>query len=513
MSLTASQGFVLELSPTDKVPGIYLNTLFGVQNNSFSPEPKYLLLVGMYDPNVGTMTPDTDVLDVFDDTDVDTYAGPGSELALMAYPALKLGGIKIKIATATLSGGTAATATITITGPATSGGTWRGRICGRAVSQNILNGQSASTIATNLAATLNAINRLAVTAASSAGIGGAYVVTLTAKSPGARGNDYMLWQDTSELAAGVTTVIAGGSAVGNGAVRFTSGAGTEDVTDLLDTLAEDRYYRIGVAQNDSTNLGLWRDQIDTKAGPLVGKMEHAVFASTGTLSAATSLAQTTLNDPRCQLCWMKDGETPPAVIAATMAAIRIQAEQSMPNRMYDNKVLLDVFGQTDKATNPNRATQVAALDVGLTPIKTVNGQAVVVRAVTTRSLTDLGAVDDGTVDVADSAVVDDVRDVVRAFWSEVFVVNNPFLDDDPSPTALTTPPEQVATPSLWTAEVTRIFKRLEELLWLTKVDENPVRSQLNTQATSPRIVFMAPVVRRPHQHQLEGTLAQLKYAA
>jgi phage tail sheath gpL-like len=284
----------------------------------------------------------------------------------------------------------------------------------------------------------------------------------------------------------------------------------------LEVLSEDRYYRIAAAQRDATNLARWVVQLDTKAGPMVGKTEHIIFGGSGTLVATTSLAQATLNEQRAQIVWMQDAETPPCEIAALHAAQRLQAEQINPNRSYDNKQLkgdqdgFKVAPQTDKATNPVRAVLVSALDAGITPIKTIGANTFIVRAVTTRSRTELAAIDDGTVDVADSAVADAVRDEIAAYWSLDFSIKNPHVRDDPSGDE-PDPVQGIAFPRFWKASVTVLLKRLETAKWITKVDLNPVEAILHPNAD--RIVFFCPVVRLPHQHQIEGTIAQKRFSA
>ncbi len=509
-------GFVLELSPTDKVPGIYLRTLFGIGGASSGAEEKVLLIVGLKASNDGAIVADAEVVDILLSDDADYYFGAGSEAARMCYAALSVSGIKIKAASPSIVGAVAATATITIGGTWSIGGTWRYRIGGLVLQQGILPTDGPDEVATAIRDYINARGWMPVTAAAAAGVGGTWVVTLTAKSPGARGNDLIIWQDDSELPSGATSAIAGGAAVGNGGKRFTTGSGVEDITDLLEVLSSDRYYRIAAAQRDATNLARWVVQLDTKAGPLVGKTEHAIFAGSGTLVATTSLAQVTLNEQRAQFVWMQDSETQPCEIAALHAAQRLQAEQVNPNRSYDNMILrgdqdgFAVAPQTDKATQPVRATLVAALDAGITPVKTVRNSAAIVRAVTTRSRTDLDAVDDGTVDVADSAVPDAVRDEIAAFWSNDFAVKNPYVRDDPTGDE-PEPPEGIAYPSFWKASVTTLLKQLEEAKWLTKVDLNPVSAVLHPSAA--RIVFFCPVVRLPHQHQIEGTIAQKRFSS
>ena len=508
-------GFVLELSPTDKVPGIYLRTIFGIGGAASGTEEKVLLICGLKS-SAGAIVEDSEVVDIKLASDADYYFGPGSEGARMCYAALSIRGIKIKGAAPAISSATAASATITIGGSWTTSGTWRYRLAGLPLEQGILSTDGPQQVAQAIVAYINARKYFPVTAAAAAGVSPAWIVTLTAKSTGARGNDLMIWQDSTELPSGATSTIAGGSAVGNGAKRFTSGAGTEDITTLLGVLAEDRYYRIAAAQRDATNLARWVVQLDTKAGPLVNKTEHAIFAGSGTLSATTSLAQTTLNEQRAQFVWMQDSETQPCELAALHAAQRLQMEQVNPNQSYDNKALkgdqdgFRIAPQTDKATNPVRSVLVAALDAGITPVKTIGNTAFIVRAVTTRSRTELNAVDDGTVDVADSAVPGAVRDEVAAFWSLDFSVKNKHVRDDPSGDE-PDPPEGIAFPRLWKASVTALLKRLEAAKWLTKVDTNPVEATLHPNAE--RIVFFCPTVRLPHQHQIEGTIAQKRFSA
>jgi phage tail sheath gpL-like len=502
-------GIVLELSPTDKVPGIYMKTLYGVGDTIIPTVDRYLLVVGL-PSSAGLITPDTQVVDITSTDDSGEWFGPGSEGDRMCRAALKVKGIKIKAATAAISGATAAAATITIDGTWTLPGTWNYRIGGLPLIQGVLATDTPATVAAAIVAYIAARPEFPVSAASAAGSGTTYVVTLTMKSTGARGNDTILVQDTTGLPSGMTSAIAGGAAVANGGKRFHLGAGVEDVTNLLATIFPDRYHRIAIAQRDSQNLVRWRNQLDAKAGPLEGRMEHAVFGTSASFSAATSLAQTSLDNQRAQLCWMLDSETQPSEWTAEMAAYRLQREQVNPNNNYDQLQLTSAAPQTAKSAVPIRTQLVAALDVGITPLNTQNGNVFVVRAITTRSLTAAGAPDDGTVDVGEAATPDEVRDVFAAFWQTQFSVNHPYLRNNPTAEE-PTPDPGVAYPDLWTAEATRILKEVEALNWVTEVDQNPVKSTMHP--TAKRIVFFAPIVVMPIQHQLEGTIAQTKFKA
>lgn len=501
-------GIVTELAPNDLVPGAYVAVKFGVGAAS-TGTPKVLLIVGMIATG-STIVPDGTPVNIFSDTDADTYWGPGSEGALMAQAALAVGGIQIMGASALMGTAVAATATLNLDGAAgPSSGSWSLRIAGRVLTGGILATDTQAIIAANIAATVNANPRLPVSAAAAAGVGTAYIVTFTSKSAGLRGNDLILWQDPSGLPANIAThTIAGGTAVGNGGVRFTGGTGTENITNLLASLFPARYYRIAAAQRDATNAARWATQLDTKAGPLEQRAEHLVLCTSTTLSAAGSLAQTTIDDQRVELLWMQDSEAMPSEIAGEHAALRCQLEQAMPNQTYDNVQIAVAKPQTDTATQPNRATLVAALGYGLTPLKTVGNAVLIVRAVTTRTRTVTGLVDTGTIDVADSAVADDTRDTLSLYWQTSFYPSNPFVQDNPAPGDNQLPREGHAYPDLWSSKATSQLKILEALNWLTKVDVNPVVSTLSPYSVTPRIVFYAPVIRLPHQHQIEGTVAQ-----
>jgi phage tail sheath gpL-like len=504
-------GVILELSPTDKKPGFYGKTLYGVGAISLASIPKVLLLVGLKADTGGSLSPDTKVVDCFSEADADAYAAPGSELARMAYAALQIPGVQLKLATPSLpTGATAATATITLNGTWTAGGEWRLRIGGVYLSSGVSYTDTPQTLANSIAAAISNQPKLPVRATAAAGQGGAFTVTLTVKSPGFRGNDTILWAETTALPTGASVKIAGGAPVGNGGVRFQGGAGTEDITALLSTLVAGHYDRIAAAQRDAVNLSRWRTQLDMKAGPLVGRMEHAIFATSTTFAAATTLAQTSLNDQRAQLLWMLDGETAPAEIAAVFAAARLQAEATNPNVGYDNFVLPGVAPQTDDAAIPNRPTEVAALDVGLTPVTTSKDQARIVRSITTRSLTDTGDPDDRTLDTSEAVVPDAVRDDIRLYWTTQYVVQNPYVRDDPAPEE-PSPPAGVATPSLWNAQLLAKLRSYEKARWICKVNQNPPQSAMNPNA--PRIVSFVPTVVQPLNHQVEVTVAQIPFQA
>lgn len=502
-------GVITLLGDNDKDPGFFGETVFGAGAVSVSDLPVRLLCVGLKRSSAGSMTADVDIVRCYTEDEADTYAGAGGELARMAYAALRLPNVELWLAaTANPSGSpVAATATITFAGTWTTTGTYICYVCGDRVEINLAATDTPTTSAAALVTAINAKSRMAVTAANVAG-----VVTLTAKSVGTRGNDFIAYQDKRYVPSGMTVALAGGASVaGDGftgdGLRFTGGTGTDDLTNLLDVMKPGRYHRIAFAQRDATNLGRIETYLDFKASPFEGRMEHAIVATNDTQVTATSLAQTTLNYWRTQLLWMLDGETPPPELAGIFGSIRAVTEQTTPNVSYSGRSLPGVAPIRDRRKRPSRSVRVACLNAGVTPINTTDGgEAVIVRSITTRSQTASGDPDYRTLDTSDAVVPDYVRDALYLLWTTNYKVANPYVrpdQQDGEPPI----PSGVGTPSSWNAAVEALLIDLQNQLILYDVPNNRPRTVWN--ATAKRLASIVPVKRLPTQEQMEVSVRQL----
>ena len=496
MSITIA-GF----SDTNKVPGFYGEVVYGAGPITAGSIPLTLLLCGNK-LSTGSATVDVSIKDILSTTDADTFFGAGSELAIQCYGALQIPGVQIKaIASAEAGGAAAATATITLAGtyPPAAAGTFQYRIDGIPVAGSILSTDTLSTAADSVVAAINAISTLSSTAVK--GAGAAYVITVTRKSKGTRGNLGTLCQDTTLLPSGVTSAIAGGSALTNGGVFFTGGSGTDDVANVLTVLTPGTYDRIACAQVDSTNLVKWRNWLNTQAGVLVGTRQHAVWCSNSSLAAITSIAQTSVNAPRMQALWYLNSETYPPYIAATFMAKRTQVEQSDPDAAYDGYILPGVYPQTaaaDWATSDG--TMISALNNSVTPIGTnMTGGAFIVRSITTKSLTSGGSPDYNTLDTSQATTPDYCLLSADLYWTTVYKPSNPKVAADPV-NGQRDRPAGVATPTRWNQELTALAQNLESQLFIIDVDLNPPVSEYN--ATAKRIMTIWPIVSAPNQHQI-----------
>ena len=500
-------------SPNDKVPGFYGQVQYGTAGQSGAGLPIALLLVGLAS-SAGTITADTQIQQVYQPSDLDTFAGIGSELACMGYDALlDQSNIPIFIAAPKAAGGAvAANAQITPTGSPTSSGTYGIRIGGYLVTTQVNVGDTVANICTNIASNINGANvgRLPITAVATA-----TYVTLTCATPGVRGNQHIVFQVTSlGLPGGVSFTLTGvtwatgvvkalgtygvptvangfyykvtavsgtgttgaseptwpttvgtpvvdnsganqvtwtcwGQIVNGGGITLGGGSGLETYTNLLNTLTSQGYGRIAVACNDATSLSAWKANVDSDAGAMVGYLQHVVFAMNTTIAATTTIAQG-VNDQRFQCVYMQSCETHPSRMAAVMAADRAFEEVSDPNKNYDGYYMNTIAPQSQPLDVPLHSQQVTMLNVGITPLWTVNQQALVVRGITTKSLTN-NQPDYSTLDIGFAVVPDFVLTNLRFAWT-TFQANNSRVRG-PLASGEKIPPTGVAYPALWNSVV------------------------------------------------------------
>lgn len=493
-------------SDSDKVPGAYAEIIFGASAINLRTLTLILLVCGLKS-SAGTITPDVEVVEIPTVDSANTYFGQGSEGARMAKAALgEAKGYKLMGCSATATGA-AATCTVTFATTASSAGTWYHFVGGIKIETIVASGDTATVQGDSFVAACNKLPDLPFTAVNASG-----TVTCTLKHTGIRGNQWIIYQDKTYKPGASTSTLAGGSAVTSSTlingIYFSGGSGVETMTTMLAALMPGRYQRIAVAQNDATSLAAWATQINTKAGPLEGRGEHVVCATNGTSAGAISLAQTTLNNARFQLCTSFENETHPSEIAAAMAAKRASKEQTTPNSGYDGYQFTMVQPQRFPGQVPARATLQAQLDAGVTPI-CGNVRATCIRAITTHCLN--GTTPDyRTIDVSHSVVPDFMADLFKVRWTSQFVVANPYVQADPG---ANDPPAAsgVATPSLWNAELMSMMLDEQSRGTICQVAANPPQSEFNSAAQAIR--SRVPIIPTPIQHAIGMRVEQLTATA
>jgi phage tail sheath gpL-like len=448
--------------------------------------------------------------DVFDEEAGKAIAGPGSEGDVMCKAALSVGGVTLKFMPIEIpDGAEAAELTIELSGSWDESGEVAVRLGKKTVGCVVLADDEPDDVAERWVSNLSDDERLFCSAA----VQGNDVV-LTVKSPGVRGNDWGAFLDLSRAPAGFIAELDGGDSMIGGGVRFDGGVGTDDLTDVLEALLPVRapmYNFYGSAANDAVNMAALRDQMIAKIHPLVQEYEQACFGHNGDFASVVTLAQGSANHPQVQVIFDEEGESHPCEIAALEAAIRAVTEGSNPKPNYSQTTTrvrrhLAPRATVADAAEPNHAKLKALLNAGVSPLRTVDGVKVMVRAITSKSLTN-GSPDYTTLDVGETTVPMRAAREIAALWAG-FSEENPDAGPDPNVDGGEQPaPAGVATPSGWKGEILPLLHQFERNRWIHLVNENPPIVEWD--ADAKRIMSATPVVVRPLNLQLGNEVRQV----
>lgn len=446
---------VLGLSPTDKVPGVYPEGRFGTKGVNAASIPKYLLIVGQK-ISAGSATEDTEIFTINTPADAKTKFGKGSVGALMGalkeqYPDVNMKGIALP---ADPGSGAAATMTITYVGNVGTAGKWKYRLNGKLYEVTVAAGSTPTQSAVAAKAIFNQDQDCPFSADNSSG-----VLTLTCKTLGDVGNLFVLHELKDEVPTTQTSTIAGGTALSNGGVPGVNGAGTVSVANAILAIGSGHFDRIVSQPSDATNGGRWKTLLAAQELPVANNRMQVIACTNGTGSAANTLASASYNEERCQLVHMKYGEAHPAMMAAELACMRLSREQIDPGASMDDLTFKVCIGHQFVADIPDHATQVTALDNGVTEVSTKNGKAYVVRSITTKCL-DGATPFYATLDTSEVTCTDFVIDSLVLHWLGKIKPGNPRVAADLPNGDLRK--QGIATPGLVKREFLGVMKRLEQ---------------------------------------------------
>lgn len=175
--------------------------------------------------------------------------------------------------------GVAATGSFAITGTATKAGTLNAYVGSQRVQIGVASGDTAATLATALAAAINANVDLPVTAAAATG-----TVTLTARHKGALGNDLLLQMNYYGAAGGESTP-AGLTVTVN---AMSGGTTSPALTAAVAAMGDEEFDFIISPYSDTTSLDLWRTTMNDSSGRWAWNRQiygHVYSAQRGTFSA------------------------------------------------------------------------------------------------------------------------------------------------------------------------------------------------------------------------------------
>lgn len=489
---------ILGWTSDDKVPGDYRQTVYGSGRISVGSFPVKLLVTGTK-LSTGSMTADQDIEPIISLDDAADKLGAGSTAYLQCKAALNVPGVNIYAAPpAEASGAVGGACTITFGGTWTESGTVKFWLDNEYVEVSVGATEDSTAAGGRAREQFGSLDDgpAAVSGSTTACI-------LTSRSLGTQGNAHKLYYDMSEAPTGLTVTVTSGTALHPRLYPFAGGTGTESLANVIALLKSDTYDYIAVAQTDATNAALVEAHMSSEAVSTIKHLEHAIFGATSTLVAATSLAQTTLNDYRSAVVWSENCETHPACIAATAAAVRSVIEPTNPNYNFDDTPLPGVAVQRFKADKPLHASLKSALNAGVTPLIDKNGAACVARGIVTHCLN--GSVPDyRCLDWGDAIVPDYVSKQLGAAWTS-FKEANPYVGPDPAGSE-PEPPEGVGTPSRWNAVVYAILKDDETRNLVQDVDDNLPQTQYDADRSA--LVSAVPCVVRKQQHAIGISVRQ-----
>ncbi|MDL9988669.1 phage tail sheath C-terminal domain-containing protein [Providencia rettgeri] len=344
-------------------------------------------------------------LDIYDDDAAAVAFGAGSlahimaKAAIDANPYLQLQVIGIEEAAA----GKKASATLTITAPATRGGTLSLFVCGERLDIPVETADTVSVLNQAVVDIVNANTNLPVVAVLTGEANG--TVTLTARQSGDWGNDIVI--DVQSTAKGVTAAVT----------AMVGGENNADIQPALDAVFAAGHNIISIPFSDKASLLKLRTHLEKVSGAMEQRGAIGTAGWTGTLSTGTTLASD-INDGRTSIAWYPGSVKLPCQISAAYGAV-IASEED-PARPLNTLELkgLDIAPVTKRA---GRNEQENALHNGLTPLEVGAGNRVqIVRAITTYTRNVEGVEDTALLDLTTIRTLDYTRKACRERISQRF---------------------------------------------------------------------------------------------
>ncbi|MDD2794363.1 phage tail sheath subtilisin-like domain-containing protein [Acidocella sp.] len=287
--MSQSVGVPFQNIPAGFIPPLFYvefnNQLAGVQGNTQQPA----LLIGQMQAS-GTATAGVPVYIASQSAAMNLF-GKNSQLARMCATYFNSDpvGPLYALPLADAAGSAAATGTFTITGPATAAGTFYAAVGRFTVPVGVSVGDTATVIAANIAAAINALVLIPVTAAAVAG-----VVTFTAVNKGLQGNNINLAINPLGPVAG--QVLPAG--VGVTIAAMAGGATDADLGTVAASIGDQQFDFIGHPYGETAQMGEMTTAMNDTTGRWAWNRQdygHVWTATPGTISSLLTYGGT-LND-------------------------------------------------------------------------------------------------------------------------------------------------------------------------------------------------------------------------
>lgn len=436
--------------PTDKRrPGAGVEFDLTSNSQSLAPVARAVLVIGI--AKGGTQSA-LKPLQVFSDRDAEDAFGAGLEVTLMARKALETGrllGAAPQVWAIGLdesAGGTAATSTITITGPATAAGDVVVRIAGRTARAAVAIGDTATTIA---AALKLAIDRLGAQLPVTAGVA-LGVITLTARAKGVWGNEAQLAKVQAPAGVGVALV------------QPTNGAGVVSIVSALDAALTRDYFSIAIGNHVAQDITDWAAHAATAWATMTKRFRYLFVGERGSLGTAQGLSAAA-NSNRVIVVSCPSTPSPSYELAASVAG----ASQVHENPAYNrNGLVLPLYPPDIDLVLIDSQIE-SALGSGCTPLTPdTTGQYLKIERLVTTQTTVSGAPFEGLLDYGNSWAIAKFAKECDPLFARM--LEGKSLSDD-----LLTDLRAVAKRELRRREASGWFIDVELLIAQLKVERDP----------------------------------------
>lgn len=346
------------------------------------------------EPTVAELVP----TQVFSTAEAAAYFGYGSQVHMLALAALNANPY-VAMSVCALDdnvAGAAAAGSATIDAAAVAAGTGTLRAGNQKVEIAIANADTPAAMAQALALACQGVPGFPVTAKVNAAAGGK--IDFTAKNKGVVGNSIPL---SFEATNGATTATI---------VAMAAGSGDPDIQDALDEVVSSEYNLIATGYADLTSLTALRNHLDLVSGPLEQRPAVGVCGLTGTLAAATSLANG-VNHGRILLAHLRGSRSLPLEVGAAQASV--MAFEEDPARPLNTLELKNIHAPAIE-NRLSRTEQESELYNGVTPLEVGPGEKVqIVRAISTYIHDAQGVDDISLLDITTIRTLDYVRKACR----------------------------------------------------------------------------------------------------
>lgn len=369
--------------------------------------------------------------------------------------------------------GVAASATVTITGPATGAGTISLYIGGVRVPVAVASADVQNTIAAAINAAINAATDLPVTSTVTTN-----VVTITCRHKGEVGNQIDLrvnYQDGEATPAGLTVALSA-AALGSGTTNPT-------LTTAIAALGDAWYHAWAFPYLDSTSLSAIEAELDSRDGPM-RMIDGVAFTAKSDTVANMGTLGNARNSRFVSITATNQSPTPAFEIAAGELGKVLESVAADAGRPFQTLPLAGVLPPVETAQNTKTERNTLLYD-GISTLNVVGGTVLIERLITTYKTTAASSPDTSYLDVRTRFVLQFLRFSLRSQLGARYARHK--LADDSTRFGAG---QFVVTPAIIKGEVLTWFRNMEELGHLQHYDEFKSLLQVEIDPNDPNRVNM-----------------------